>query len=304
VGVSGEALFDESYARVKADLDALKPEELLQVNLDVTAAVTSTLGLLPEVKALREQIVKELPSFDIAAFDKLEDYALALSFANTTYLAATQPPDDLLGLNEEAGKMHDRLLADAKALAAHGLLDGGQLAQLVGGNGYKPLAQDLQLLSQIMRVSWNKIENKSATTADDLKAAAQMSVRLMRIVGLREQGPALLAAATDQRLRAFTRFITVYEDARRAVGYLRARQGDADTIAPSLYPGRPRKRASQTEPAVPTTPQPATGFAGTAPVSADSTQPIPLPTPAQIAAATAAAAGGKSAPASKDPFLT
>lgn len=302
VGVSGEALFDESYARVKADLDSLKPEELLQVNLDVTAAVTSTLGLLPEVKALREQIVKELPSFDIAAFDKLEDYALALSFANTTYLAATQPPDDLLGLNEEAGKMHDRLLADAKALAAHGLLDGAQLKQLVGGNGYKALAQDLQLLSQIMRVSWSKIENKSATTADDLKAAAQLSVRLMRIVGLREQGPALLASATDQRLRAFTRFINVYEDARRAVGYLRARQGDADTIAPSLYPGRPRKRASEPEPAVPTAPQPATG---SAPVSADSTQPIPAITPAQIAAANAAAAaGGRGAPAPKDPYLT
>src|SRR6478736_2376428 len=66
-----EALPDEAFARVKPELDALKVEEFLQVNLDVTAAVTTILGLLPEVKALREQMVKRLPDFDIAAFDKL-----------------------------------------------------------------------------------------------------------------------------------------------------------------------------------------------------------------------------------------
>jgi len=294
-GFSNEALFDESYARVKADLDALKVEDLLQVNLDVTTAVTSILGLLPEVKALREQIVKQLPAFDIAAFDKLEDYALALSFANTGYLAVTQPPDDLQELNSNATKMHDRLLADAQALAEHGLLDGGQLAQLKGGNGYKNLAQDLQLLSRVMREGWDKIQNKSATTAEDLKAAYQMSVRLMRIVGLREQGPALLAAATDQRLRAFTLFITVYEDVRRAVAYLRGRQGDADTIAPSLYPGRPRRRPSEPDPTAPNGTQPAGNTPSPSPTgSGSATTTAPAVSPVQ------GTAGG----ASKDPFMS
>ncbi len=143
------------------------------------------------------------------------------------------------------------MLADAQALAQHGLLNGSQLAQLKGGNGYKNLAQDLQLLSHVMRQDWDKIQNKSGTTADDLKAAYQMSVRLMRIVGLREQGPALLAAATDRRLRAFTHFINVYEDVRRAVAYLRGRQGDADSIAPSLYPGRPRRKPADPDPTAP-----------------------------------------------------
>jgi hypothetical protein len=44
----------------------------------------------------------------------------------------------------------------------------------------------------------------------------------------------------------------VYEDVRRAVAYLRAREGDADAIAPSLYPGRPRRRQSEADaPAAP-----------------------------------------------------
>jgi len=297
VGLGNEALLDEAYARVKPELDALKPEDLLLVNLDVTAAVTTILGLLPEVKALREQVVHHLPTFDIAAFDKLEDYALALSFANTAYLAATQPPDDLFELNAEATKLHDRMLADAQALVQHGLINGTQLEQLKGGNGYKNLAQDLQLLSLAMRQEWDKIANKSGTTADDLKAANQMSVRLMRIVGLREQGPALLAAATDRRLRAFTRFLTVYEDVRSAVAYLRGRQGDADTIAPSLYPGRPRKRGTGPEQTAPVTAQPA---AGAVPATAPST--AGAPTTAPTAAPTTAAAAA--VPNKEHPFLS
>jgi len=91
-----------------------------------------------------------------------------------------------------------------------------------------------------MRQDWDKIANKSGTTADDLAAASQMSVRLLCIVGLREQGPALSAAAIDQRRRAFTLLINLYEDIRRAVAYLRGRKRDAETIVPSLYRGRPR----------------------------------------------------------------
>jgi hypothetical protein len=48
---------------------------LLQVNLDVQVASQTILGALPEIKALRERMVKELPAFDAAQFDKLEDYS-------------------------------------------------------------------------------------------------------------------------------------------------------------------------------------------------------------------------------------
>jgi hypothetical protein len=109
-----------------------------------------------------------------------------------------------------------------------------------------------------------------------------------------------VAEATDQRLRVFTLMLRTYEEARAAIGYLRRREEDAESIAPTLYPGKGKRRASETVPAVPSATQPATG---SAPVSADSTQLIPVVTPAQIAAANAAAAQ-KGATASKDPFLS
>lgn len=250
--LNDETIVSDADERVKGELAALSPQELVQVNLDVTAAVTTVLGVLPEVRALRAEIVQHLPTFDLAAFDKLEDYTLALHSAQTDYLTATQPPDDLVELSAEAMKVRDRLHRDALALAGHGLLDEGLLAQVKGGNGYKNMAQDLEILSRVMTTNWAKIQGKSATTVEDLQTASRMSTRLMRIVGLREQGPAILAAAADHRLRAFTKMLTVYEDARRAVGYLRARQGDADTIAPSLYPGRPRRRGAEEPVAAPT----------------------------------------------------
>src|SRR4051794_14435888 len=68
--LSDETIVSDADARVTADLAALDPEDLVQVNLEITPAVTTVLGVLPELKALREQIAKELPTFDLASFDK------------------------------------------------------------------------------------------------------------------------------------------------------------------------------------------------------------------------------------------
>ena len=277
IKLNDESLVSDAYERVKPDLAALDPQQLVQVNLDVTAAVTTILGVLPEVKALREEITKHLPTFDLASFDKLEDYALAFHSVQTDYLTATQPPDDLVALTAEATKIRDRLNNDAIALSGHGLVDSAPLRQVKGGNGYKNMAQDLEILSRVLKSSWERIQGKSATTVEDLQTASRLGLRLMRIVGLREQGPAILAAAADSRLRAFTKMLGVYEDAREAVAYLRRKQGDADSIAPSLYPGRPRRRATE-EPVTGT--DTGTGAPAPSASAAPATPAVPVASPA------------------------
>jgi hypothetical protein len=292
--VNDEVLVAEAYERVKGDLAALKPEEFLQLNVDIPTAVSTVLGVLPEVKALRDRIVKELPAFDVARFDKLEDYALALKDAQAGVLTSTEPVDDLQPLAEEAARVRETLLADAQALAKHGLVDSEQLSQLKGAKGYKNIAQDLDVLSMLLQANWQKIAGKSATVQEDLALASRISTRLLRIVGLREQGPAALADAADRRLRAFTQLINTYEDARRAVQFLRAAEGDADSIAPSLYPGRPRRK--QADPVPAPTPAPVT------PVSAPSA-PVSPSASSTGTAPVASSKGVNVTPASKDPFL-
>jgi hypothetical protein len=260
-----EKLVTEALERVKDDLAALRPEELVQVNLDIKQAVSTIIGALPEIRALRDRFVTELPTFNMEAFDKLEDYAWALSYAQALHLTATGPSDDLESLNEDAIRLRDRLLADATSLSKHGLLDGAPLAELKGVNGYKNLAQDLQVLATMMQAAWPTIQGKCPTRAEDLPLALRTSARLFRVVGLREQGPAQIEAAADRRQRAFTLTLRVYEDVRRAVGYLRARQGDAETIAPTLFPGKAKFGKKEKPEEKPADGQPPAGTPPTAP---------------------------------------
>lgn len=89
-------------------------DDFAPLNVDVQTVARSILGAIPEMRALRDSIVKELPSFNVAAFDKLEDYVQALKFAQSGFQIATQPTDDLPFLVEEGGKLFDRLLADVR----------------------------------------------------------------------------------------------------------------------------------------------------------------------------------------------
>ena len=294
-----EKLAAEAMARIAPDAAALSVDELTQVNLDIQQATGTILGVLPEVMALRERIVKELPAFDITQVDKLEDYTLALRFAHAAFQTATLPPDDLAALSEEALSLREQLLADAKALSLHKLLDPRKLDSLKGANGIKNVAQDLQMLSQIMHESWPQIQGKSATSAEDLQAASRIGTRLTRIVGVHEQAPAQVAAATEQRQQVFTLTLRAYDETRAAVAYIRRQEGDAESITPNLYTGKQRRRPTDKSPTggAPTDgPQPpATGTSASAPSGGISA------TPADVAAAVQAQRGG---PGSKEPFLS
>jgi hypothetical protein len=277
-GVSGEALAEEVFERLKPELMALKTEELFQVNLDISAAFATVLGVLPEVRGLRGQIEKELPSFDLVQFDKLEDYALALSGAQANYLAATSPPDDLDALTEESSRVREMLLAEARSLVHRGLVSTAQLEELKGAKGYKNVATDLMVLTKVLRDVWEQIQGKTPTTTQDLDTASRLATRLFRVVGLREQSPARVAEATELRMRAYTKLLICYEDARRAVAYLRGAAGDADSYAPALHPGRPRRRAKEeaeaaTPPAAGGTNAPTTGAPVATPGAAAGTAP-------------------------------
>ncbi len=237
-GLGNEARLSAGFERVKGDLAALAPEQLQQVSLDITAAFATVMGVLPEVQALRERIVKELPTFNIARFDKLGDYALALGFAQSKYLSATQPPDDLEPLAEQLSKYRELLLAEVTTLTHHGVVSSAQLANLKGANGKKNVATDVWVLSRLMLDNWEKIQGRSLSTVEDLENAANTATRVLEIIGRREQGPAVVAEASERRLRAYTQLLLAYEDAQLAVAYLRGTKYDADTIIPNLHPGR------------------------------------------------------------------
>jgi len=63
----------------------------------------------------------------------------------------------------------------------------------------------------MMRNSLPAISGKTALTAVELDRAETLADRILTAVGLREQGPAVVAATGDIRQRAFSLFISAYD---------------------------------------------------------------------------------------------
>lgn len=236
--INDEVLFEESYQRVLPEMRALSPDELMQITIDVPSAISTVLGVVKELPRYRDAIARELPLFDLARFDRIEEYAMALSHANTLYATATKPPDDLKAVYEEGLKLRERLHADTTTLFLRELINPSALKEYTGLVGHKNVATELQILAQVLKDNFKQIEGRCGATAAEIDRALKIAARLLRIVGEREQRAAVVQEATDLRNRAFTLFNAAYDEARRCIIYLRWHEGDADTVTPSLYAGR------------------------------------------------------------------
>jgi hypothetical protein len=95
------------------------------------------------------------------------------------------------------------------------------------------------------------VVGKTPVTLEALSDAGTRAVELLAAFGVREQGPASTSEAARLRQQAFTLFAAAYDDARRAVAYLRPKPGARDEIAPTFYASRggPRRAAAAERPA-------------------------------------------------------
>src|SRR5262249_15274103 len=112
--------FRAAFERVRAEILAVPPSEIIQVNVDVAHAVTTILGALPAIAAYRVQF-KALPEFDFKSIDRLEDYALAAMEVHCA--RPIEPPSDLPELKQEGSALRARLYEDAEVLVVRRLMD-------------------------------------------------------------------------------------------------------------------------------------------------------------------------------------
>src|SRR4051794_22462972 len=248
--------FRDAYQRIIDEVNKVPASELIPINIDIPAAVATALGAMPEIMALRSKLVA-LPDFDIARLDKLETYTLAIGHAHTRWLGASTPAESLEQISQDATVKRELLLSDAVALAKRNMVDGQRLKELKGPIGFKNLSFDLFNLADMLRSNWSAISGKSALQLAELDQAEVLADRLITAVGLREQGPAVVAETAESRQRAFALFVSAYDQVRRAVSYLRWNEDDVDNIVPSLYAGRTtgrKKTSTEVKPPIATTP--------------------------------------------------
>jgi hypothetical protein len=142
---------EAAYSAVLPEITALPDDRAVAVNIDVVGAVTSLLGMLPELRSLRTQILDELPKFDIERFDKLQQYALALSHANTVHRGTFTPKGSIADRGNELAAIRDRLHTTAQALVSFGLMDASQIKDCKKANGYRPTAADVLMLVEAFK---------------------------------------------------------------------------------------------------------------------------------------------------------
>jgi hypothetical protein len=131
-----------------------------------------------------------LLQFDIDKFDKLEMYALALGHAHALWMGASTPSQSLEELLERGGALRLMMVVDATALAQRHLINGQNLKDLKGANGFRNLAFDLLTLAAVLRDAWSHVAGKTAVSLEELDQAENLADQLLTAVGVREQGPA------------------------------------------------------------------------------------------------------------------
>jgi hypothetical protein len=235
--------------RVRPELEALPEDEVGRITTNVPSAVTIVLGAAHNVAAMRDELVRKLPEHDLAPLDNLRDYALALLFAHLMTLPSTEIETRLQALLAEAGTRRAQMLGVAEAYVPLGLVDGERVAAIRRGSGHLDTAQDLIALAQLFHAHQSELEGKTPFSAADLEHTHALGLELFDLLGRRKvgnDGSGGPGAYEQARLRAFRLMVRAYDSARAAVGYLRWREGDAETFVPSLFGGR-RRRASESE---------------------------------------------------------
>jgi hypothetical protein len=153
-----DADYTDSYERVLPRLNAIKDEDLIPVTLNVQAVVMTSLGVAPEVQAMRERIVKALPLVDIELIDLLADAARALLHVSARN-PQSQQQSSLAPRAAQAYQARTRLLRAVQPLVDNGLVDAAVTKSLLGGSAYGNTASDIITLVTMLRAAWSRVHS-------------------------------------------------------------------------------------------------------------------------------------------------
>lgn len=239
----------KAFAEVEPLLAAIPPADILQINVDIPRAVSIAVGAVPHIAKLRTEAAK-LPGFDISNIDRLGTYALAAWYAHLLALPVSSE-SAVNALLEEARPLREDMLEAAELLAKKKFFDKEAVKAIRAGQGNIDTANDLVALAALYTAGWAQVEHKCPVEWAEVERAALLGPQILVALGERDQPGVKIAdgsTPTERRARAFTLFFNAYDQCRRAVGYLRWNEDDADQVAPTLFTGRAR-RASSAEPA-------------------------------------------------------
>jgi hypothetical protein len=263
---------------LRAELEAIPRAELEPIRLDIGPAMIKALGVAPKAQRYRDEVVATFGPRAAEPIDRLETSARACGHAHAMYLTVLHA-SVLADRVAELSRARRVLMLEAEGLVAKKRIAASSLAEIVGGVGYQAMCFDVLQLVSVFRADWAAIEAHTPVTLLELDQAEASANALASTLGENEQASAGSPAA-ELRQRAYTHFVRTYDQVQRAVWCLRlVDEDDGDEIVPSLFGGRRRRRADDTEidapvvtpivPIVPIVAGPTTGPSPVAPFNPD-----------------------------------
>ncbi len=234
-----------AYERVRVEIASVPDDALAVVNVDVQAAVHTVRVALPALLELRPTFARELPTFDLAMLDKLSDYAEALAFLHTELKRSDKPEVNLPAMYAEAVTFRESVVAVGRSLVLLELMDTRVFEQAGRVIGYTNVAYELIGLCSTMLENLPRLGGRCPLTEEQLRRGQALANLILSEQAEKSRASSRYDLAQRNRQRAYTLLARAWVHIRRAVIYLRWAEGDADTLAPSFYPGRGASRRGE-----------------------------------------------------------
>jgi hypothetical protein len=240
----GETLL--AYEEVRAEVQALPPDEGGRITVNIPTVVTIVRGALPNLEAEYDRIAT-LPEFDLPKLRKLPWYALALLHVYLLTLPSSEVESRLTALLAEGAPLREHLLVQAEGLALLGFVDRERVAAIRNGTGYLDTANDLIATAQLFQAGGDELLGKTKVTRAEVGRAYELGMQLVDALGKRRLGTdgARQAGVYEAECAKLFRLVErTYDQGRRALSYLRWSEGDLNEKMPSLYTRRRRGTSS------------------------------------------------------------
>lgn len=237
------------WEETRSEREAFPPEKLRVARVDLTNAVQVMQGACARVLPMKERIERELPVFEMRHLERLDTYCGAALYADAL-VRAIVPEASAAGLLSTASALSKKFGNAARSLADEGLFPIEVLEEIERGVGTRDTADDLRTYAATVSKNWEAIKGNTVLKEHDLSEAVRLANELLAYME-RKDRPATPSELHMERRKSLLLALDSYEHVRRAVGWLRWFEGDADEIAPSAMSsigGRPSgKRAASEE---------------------------------------------------------
>ena len=237
--------YREAYEALAPQLAALEGASVPRYTLDATHAVAQARGIALRLEPFRPSLARLL-DFDLGHLDRFVDLANALTHVHTR-LRVHRETVDVVALTAEAREARELLMVYVDLLVLNGTVAPEIVRRLRRGAGRLDLVEDLTVLSLVFADHPDTLGPGAPVKAAQVTRAYALGATLGQAV-VRDPRDPDREHLLRERAKIGHLLVVSHGQLRRAMDYLRYKEGDADRLVPSLYlprgKGKRRKAAA------------------------------------------------------------